>query len=119
MKPDPSEFPVPRSRETIILEAKHGNEALALVEVALDNRDLLAEIALGMSDLRSNTEAVAIRAERMIPEPLRQEPTIVQVYETASPTIVNERLGAGWKLLGAATDPHGVTHYSLGKKAKE
>jgi hypothetical protein len=67
---------VPRSREEIAFEATppisglNGGEVALLIklnctlEVLLDCRDFLAEIAVGMSELRTNTETIAIWAER-------------------------------------------------------
>lgn len=111
---------VQREREEILSSwAAHGEagNSFALqglaAEVLLDCRDLLREIAVGLSEVRSNTEAVAVRAETMLPAPYQAEPPFVVVEKCAEADGANALLAAGWVLLGGGSDG-----FTLAKRAK-
>ena len=62
----PDHLPRPREEISQVLEGFDDRTLAAALqlEVLLDCRDFLAEIAVGMSELRTNTETIAIWAER-------------------------------------------------------
>ena len=92
----------------------HGGEGALQqlqIETLLDCRDILGRI-------EENTEAIAVRAETLLPAERRSDSPIVEVRETTNANESNQLLRNEWLLIGSSVDPLGESHFLLGRRMK-
>lgn len=84
---------------------------VVMVELLLDCRTILGRI-------EQNTEAMAVRAETLLPAERRSDYPIVEVRETTNASESNQLLRNEWLLIGSSVDPLGESHFLLGRRMK-
>jgi hypothetical protein len=106
-----------RTRETIerfALDGEQGQNGGWQSGPLASNQVLILEVLLDCRDL---LEAIAIRAEREIPQVFRQ-PETIKLADVASTDEANRMLVDGWRLLASNIDARGRTMHVLGKAAQ-